>query len=84
MMLSSIMTFIFYIPLRALRDLTAMDVSTLRMMSSLETMCREIHGILFTNRLSAKDLHIALLHLQNNRLESERDEAYQTINEQQK
>ena len=72
----------FYIPPRTLHELTSPNISTLDMMRSLEAMCKEVHGILFDNRLTAQDLHIALLHLQNNRLESERDAAYKTINEQ--
>ena len=70
----------FYIHDRTLGDLTNPEISTERMMQSLEAMCgTRLLFILETHHLHPKDLHIALLQLRVQMQEEEiiRDQAYQ-------
>lgn len=67
----------FYIYDRTLKDLTGPEISTERMMRSLEAMCGgKVAFILDTHHLHPKDLHIALLQLRIQEQEREIEHAY--------
>ena len=67
----------FYIHDRTLGDLTSPEISTQRMMQSLETMCGwEVRHILKSNALSPEQMHVALLQLRIQEQERQIRDAY--------